>query len=295
LINESLSFLKAFLPPTIKIELDINIDKGRIKGNATQINQILMNLCANAADAIGINEGCIRIILDHKDFEKEGMSLESGLKPSSYVRISVSDSGPGIKQDIINKIFDPFFSTKDPSKGSGMGLSVVRRIVYDHGGTITVDNKPGKGATFHVYFPQSDGLTEAEPRLSDFLPGGNERILVVDDEALMVQSIQALLQRIGYEVTGVTSGRDALNIFRARPDAADLVITDQTMPDLTGIEMAKELSRIRPDIPLILMTGFSETLSSEVSEDRGIDAFLMKPVNSSEMATTVRRVLDRKK
>lgn len=295
LVKESLSFLQASLPSIVKIDPVLKIDKGSIDGNPTQIHQVIMNMCTNAADAIGSRGGEIRVTLARTEFESGEMCPDTRLKAGPYVRLSVSDSGPGIAPDIMDKIFDPFFSTKDPGKGSGMGLSVARRIIFDHEGTITVDSEPGKGAAFHVYLPLSDERLSSNDEQMGPLEGGDERILVVDDEKSVVESMQNMLRKMGYTVTGMTSSKKALGVFKARSDAVDLVITDQTMPDLTGVELARIFARIRPDVPLILMTGFSESISPEESESLGIDAFVMKPVNTRTMATTIRRVLDGKK
>jgi CheY-like chemotaxis protein len=195
----------------------------------------------------------------------------------------------------LDKIFDPFFTTKDPGKGSGMGLSVARRIVDDHSGAITVDNDAERGVTFHVYLPLVDRSLPSKDKKVSPLEGGDERILLIDDEATLVEATQNMLQNIGYRVIGVTSSKEALNIFEAQPDVFDIVITDQVMPDLTGIDLVKKITHIRPNIPLILMTGFSESVSAEESENLGIDAYLMKPVDTRKMATTIRRVLEKKK
>jgi len=223
------------------------------------------------------------------------MPPDARLQTGPYVRLSVSDSGPGIEPDIMSKLFDPFFTTKDPGKGSGMGLSVARRIVAEHKGTITVDSEANKGATFHVYFPLSDGKLIPEEKVARKLSGGDERILLVDDEALLVESIRNMLQKAGYRVTAVTSSKEALDLFKDHSHEIDLVITDQTMPGLAGVDMLREITRIRPGIPLILMTGFSENISENKAKNLGIDAFLMKPVSARAMATVVRKVLDGKK
>jgi len=294
LIKESLRFLASSSASSIKIESDINIDEGWIEGNPTQIHQVLMNLFTNAADAVGVQGGRIKVTLDRTEFESEEILQDSGLKAGPYVRLSVSDSGPGIEPDNMDKIFEPFFSSKDPGEGSGMGLTVAHGIVYNHGGTINVVSEPKKGATFHVYLPLFVGRIPSEEEKMDSLVGGRENILLVDDDASTVESVQKLLRRMGYNVTGVTSSREALSIFKSRPDSVDLVITDQIMPGLTGIALSKEMSRIQKDVPLILMTGFSETISTKELENLGIKAFLLKPLDTKTLATTIRRILDRR-
>jgi PAS domain S-box-containing protein len=294
-VTETLSFLHSSIPTTVKIDSQIDIDEGRIKGSTTQIQQVLINLCANATDAMGARGGRIKISLARADFEIEKVLPDTSLKTGPFVRLSVSDSGPGIKPDIMSMLFDPFFTTKDPGKGSGMGLSVARRIVAEHEGTIAVESELDKGATFHVYLPLSDGKLTPEEKVPGTLSGGDERILLVDDEALLVESIRNMLQRMGYRVTAVTSSKEALDLFKDHSEKIDLVVSDQTMPGLMGVDLLREISRIRPGIPLILMTGFSEETSENKAENLGIDAFLMKPVSARAMASTVRKVLDGKK
>jgi PAS domain S-box-containing protein len=295
LIKESLNFLKASLPSTVKLGSEIRVNKGKIDGNPSQIQQVIMNLCTNAADALGVNGGTIKISLSRIEFKTKEMLPERKMKTGAYLCLSISDSGPGIDPAILDKIFDPFFSTKDPGKGSGMGLSVARKIIFDHKGTITIDNEPKKGATFHVYFPFSEESLSEDGEKSDYLQGGSERILLVDDEVLLVQSIKNMLQKMGYTVIGVTSSQKALDIFRSQPNDFNLVISDQTMPNLTGTQLAQEINRIRPSVPLVLMTGFSEACSPEESKKLGIDAYLNKPVSTEKLTTLIRRVLDQEK
>jgi len=295
LTQESLNFLKASLPSFVKLDFEIKVNEGKIDGNPSQIQQVLMNLCTNAADAIGTIGGNIKISLSEVEFKTKEMLPERRMKAGPYLCLSVADSGPGIDPDILDKIFDPFFSTKDPGKGSGMGLSVARKIIFDHNGTITIDNQPKKGATFHVYLPCSDGSFSEAEKKSDFLQGGSERILLVDDESVLVQSIKNMLEKMGYAVLGITSSQEALSVFKSQPNDFDLVISDQTMPDLSGVQLAQEISRIRPSTPLVLMTGFGETCSPEESKKLGIDAYLIKPVSTKKLTTIIRRVLDKEK
>lgn len=295
LTQESLNFLKASLPSFVKLGSEIEVNEGTIDGNPSQIQQVLMNLCTNAADALGTNGGSIKISLSKIEFKTKEVLPEKRMKTGPYLILSVADSGPGIAPDILDKIFDPFFSTKEPGKGSGMGLSVARKIVFDHNGTITIENQPKKGAAFHVYLPCSAGSFSEDEKKSDFLQGGSERILLVDDESVLVQSIKNMLEKMGYNVLGVTSSQEALDIFKSRPDDFDLIISDQTMPDLTGAQLAQEINRIRPSVPLVLMTGFSETCSPEESKKFGVDAYLIKPVSTKKLTTIIRRVLDKEK
>ncbi|MBN2245499.1 MAG: response regulator [Candidatus Aminicenantes bacterium] len=295
LIKESLSFLQASFPSTIKIDMDIKVHEGKIDANPSQIQQVIMNLCTNAADALEVNGGSIKISLSQVEFKPEDDIPDKQIKHGSYLKFSVSDSGPGIDPDILDKIFDPFFSTKDPGKGSGMGLSVARKIIFDHNGTITLESQPKKGATFHVYFPLSEKILSEDEGKSDFLQGGSERILLVDDEIVLVKSVKNMLEKMGYSVFDMTSSHEALQIFKSRPDDFDLVISDQTMPDLTGIQLAQEINRIRSSIPLVLMTGFSEVYSPKEMKELGIDAYLIKPVSTKKLTTIIRLVLDKEK
>ena len=195
----------------------------------------------------------------------------------------------------MDRIFDPFFTTKKPGEGTGLGLSVVYGIVKSYGGAITVQSEMGKGTEFNVYLPlltEIEGKHEAKVEVP--IPGGKERILFVDDEAALVQLATSILSGLGYEVTGRTSSLDALELFRTRPDSFDLVITDMTMPNMTGSELAQQLMRIRPDIPVILCTGFSEAVTQEKARAIGVKEFIMKPIVQRQIAEAIRRALDKK-
>ena len=218
---------------------------------------------------------------------------EIELAPGPYVRLTVSDTGHGMDRSVMERIFDPFFTTKEPGEGTGMGLAVVHGIVKSHGGAITVHNDPGEGTTFHVYLPRLESPTEPEEALTaEPAPRGKERILFVDDEEQLVRMGQRMLERLGYSVTARTSSVEALEAFRAQPEKFDLVITDQTMPNMTGVELARELMRIRPDIPVILITGFSEAVTLEKAGRMDIREYIMKPVLLRDLGKAIRRVLD---
>jgi len=204
----------------------------------------------------------------------------------------VSDTGHGMDRATMERIFEPFFTTKPVDKGTGMGLATVHGIVTSHDGAMTVHSEPGKGTTFHLYFPRSDSTVAPETQTTEPIPRGKERILFVDDEEQLVRMGQSMLERLGYHVTTRTSSVEALETFRAQPDRFDLVITDQTMPNMTGVRLAKELMRIRPNIPIILTTGFSEVVTPEVAKSVGIRDYIMKPVVAHDLATAIRGVLD---
>jgi CheY-like chemotaxis protein len=210
----------------------------------------------------------------------------------SYIRISVGDTGHGMEPAVIKRIFEPYFTTKDKGVGTGLGLAVVHGIVKKYGGAIKVESDPGKGTTFYIYLPEVTVMTPAMTEQTALFVGGSERILFVDDEKMLVDIGKQALERLGYEVVARTSSIEALEVFRARPDSFDLVITDQTMPNMAGDELAKELIRIRPDIPVIICTGYSQTIDQRIAAERGIKGFVMKPILISEIAIAIRKALN---
>jgi len=212
----------------------------------------------------------------------------------SYLRLTVSDTGHGISPEIVERIFDPYFTTKDTGEGTGLGLSVAHGIVKAHGGAITVYSEPGKGTTFHVYLPLILEEERKEKETEEPLPSGSERILFIDDEPVLVEIGSQMLERLGYEVVTQKSSVQALELFRAEPDRFDLVITDMTMPHMTGDKLAQELMKIRPDIPIILCTGHNTLVLEEKAKEIGVKAFVMKPLVMRNLAETVRKVLDEK-
>jgi CheY-like chemotaxis protein len=208
------------------------------------------------------------------------------------VKLIVRDTGTGIPADIMDKIFDPFFTTKKLGEGTGLGLSVVHGIVKQHDGYIIAESEPGKGSTFTVYFPQITGEHEAVALHDDEIPTGSERILFVDDEEALVEMGEDILAELGYEVTSRMNGREALALFRADPSRFDLVITDQTMPEMTGVDLAREILATRVDMPIVMCTGFSYVVDADKAKQAGIRAFAMKPLTKREIARTIRKVLD---
>jgi PAS domain S-box-containing protein len=293
-IDEALGLLRASLPSTIEIRKDITVDSDIVLADPTQIHQVLMNLCSNAAHAMRDQGGILGLYLNQVNISADPLSRSSGLTPGAYLRLTVKDTGHGIPPDIIDRIFDPFFTTKKASEGTGMGLSVVHGIVKSHGGSITVESEQGKGTTFHVYIPVFQGipvLTQKEHEGP--IVGGNERILLVDDEEVLTNAYKEMLGRLGYDVTAKTSSTDALASFRAHPEQFDLVITDQTMPSMTGIQLSREIMNVRPDIPIILCTGFSESITRDQVLKYGIRAYVMKPIVRQQLAEVIRRELDK--
>jgi len=291
-IKEALNLLRASLPTTIAIVQDIPSDLPLVKGDSTQIHQVLMNLCANAAHAMRVGGGTLQLGLGVIDYTPESVAILSDLQPGRYVRLEVSDTGHGMTRDTVDRIFDPFFTTKEKGQGTGMGLSVVHGIVESHGGAITVYSEPGRGSSFHVYLPALEGGEEAHREPLGPVPGGTESVLFLDDEKALVEMGKQLLERLGYTVVGRSSSIEALEAFRAQPDKFDLVITDMTMPHMTGDALARELMRIRPAIPIILCTGFSEQISEEKAAAMGIKGYIMKPLVIRELAQAIRKALD---
>ena len=294
LIKEALKFLRASLPSTVEIRQNIQRETGFILADPTQIHQVVMNLCSNAAYAMREQGGVLEVSLAEVEVDSDMTLLHPDLKPGPHLRLTVTDTGTGMTREVTERVFDPFFTTKKPGEGSGMGLSVVHGIVKNYGGAITVYSEAGKGSTFNIFIPR----VKAEDSPTDVSPGplamGEGRVLLVDDEEAQVESVRNMLERMGYKVVAKTDSRKALALFRQNPRMFDLVITDQTMPQMTGVKLAEELLRIRPDLPVILCTGFSETVDAKAAQVSGIRHFLMKPFSVREMAETIRRALEKK-
>ena len=293
LVKETFDLLRASLPTTIGITLRLKASNDLVLADATQIQQVLMNLGKNAADAMRVAGGQLEVSLANATFTEETSLPESEMQPGTYVTLAVSDTGQGMNEEVQKKLFEPFFTTKEKGQGTGMGLAVAYGIVKAHHGAITVASEPGRGSTFTVYLPRYASDEKAEQKTSSLVTGGSERILFVDDEEALVELGDDILRRLGYHVVGKTDSMDALKTFAEHPEAFDLVITDQTMPQMTGVLLMQRLRNIRPDIPVILCTGYSETISAEEAESMGIQAFVMKPLSKNEVAETIRRVLDR--
>jgi len=293
ILEEALKMLRATLPSTIEVKEVESNDVGVINANPAQMHQVIMNLCTNAAHAMQDDGGVLGVEIESvemgsEDPETGHLDLPSG----SYLRLTVSDAGYGIPRHLVDKIFDPYFTTKDTGEGTGLGLSVVQGIVKAHEGTVAVDSEPGKGTTFHVYLPIIQGEEKPEKESEVPLPTGSERILFIDDEELLIELGSLVLEMLGYEVVPKQSSVEALALFRSEPDRFDLVITDMTMPKMTGDKLARELMKIRPDIPIILCTGHSKLISEKKAKEMGIRAFIGKPITKRAMAETVRKVLD---
>ncbi|MFP3983732.1 MAG: PAS domain S-box protein [Desulfurivibrionaceae bacterium] len=297
ILKEALKLLRSSIPSTIEIREDIDPDCGTVLGDPTQLQQVIMNLCTNAYQAMRESGGVMGVRLYCGETEGEEAELKEGLEPGSYVVLEVKDTGPGMSPDILERIFEPYFTTKKKGEGTGMGLSVVHGIVKSHDGNITVDSSPGRGAVFRVYLPlyeESPSYDAGDVEPGTPLPSGTERILVVDDEENVVRIMERILTGLGYQVHAVTSSEEALRIFEEKPEQFDLVVTDMTMPHIMGTDLADRMLAIRSDMPIILCTGYNELISREEALSLGIREFAMKPVSEKELADLVRRVLDQK-
>jgi PAS domain S-box-containing protein len=291
IVNEALKLLRASLPSTIEIHRDIQSDS-LVLADPTQIHQILMNLCANAGHAMREEGGVLEVKLVNIELEADFMVDHPDMKPGTFINLTISDTGCGMSAQVLDRIFDPFFTTKKTGEGTGMGLSVVHGIVRAMNGTITAYSEPGQGSTFKVYFPVIEKRLEPQVSNVEAVPTGNERILFIDDEPALAEIGKKTLETLGYDVTTRTSSIEALELFKTRPDRFDLVITDMTMPNMAGDILAGELIRIRPEILVILCTGYSAKVNEQQAMAMGIRAFVWKPVMTREIATTVRKVFD---
>ena len=293
IIKEALKLLRASIPASIEIINNIDDDCHPVMGDATQIHQVIMNLCTNAYQAMQDKGGTLEVNLSEVDVGYEETVKKIGMQPGKHLQLLVRDEGCGMDAIVLDRIFEPYYTTKEQGKGTGLGLSVIHGIVKNHRGDISVTSSPGKGTTFKVYLPiteDADIVTELEP--SNGAAKGNERILLIDDEEQIVSMEQQMLENLGYEVTARTDSTEALKEFSLQPQNFDLVITDMTMPQMTGDELAQKLLDIKPDIPVILCTGFNEDITEEKALAMGIQKFVMKPVIKNDLATTIRTVLD---
>lgn len=294
-LKEALKLSRSTIPSNIEIQQNIQQKCGLVMADITQIHQVAMNLITNAYHAVEDKSGVINIALKEITIEENDL-LNREFMPGKYVRLSVSDNGIGMTQSIVKKIFEPYFTTKEQGKGTGLGLAVVYGIVKEHKGEIKVYSEVGKGTTFCIYLPLLKKTKETvSTEQTSELATGTERVLLVDDEVSIAKLVGQMLSRLGYQVRSETNSRDALNIFKSNPKSFDLVISDMTMPDMTGDRLSKEILSIKPDTPIIICTGFSERINKEQAELLGVKGFLMKPVVKSDMAKIVRKVLDEAK
>jgi signal transduction histidine kinase/ActR/RegA family two-component response regulator len=296
LIKEALKLLRATIPSTIEIECNVGEECGHIMGDPTQIHQVVMNLCTNAYHAMQETGGTLEVTLKEIDMSYEQSMERVGMKVGRHLELTVKDAGHGMGAEVLERIFEPYFTTKELGKGTGLGLSVIHGIIKNHGGDISVSSQLGKGTTFTVYLPVIDDIDVAiEPVKTAAATQGNEHILLIDDEEQIIDIEQQILERLGYKVTPKTDSQEALEEFAAQPEKFDLVITDMTMPKMTGDQLARKLMDIKPDISVILCTGFNETITEQKALAMGIDKFVMKPIVKDELAKTIRNVLDTRK
>ncbi|MCP4577877.1 MAG: response regulator [Deltaproteobacteria bacterium] len=290
IIKEALKLLKASLPANIELKQSIT-SRQQIMADPTKIHQIIMNLCTNAYHAMEENGGQLTVSIKSVQLDEQACKLHGDLPPGGYLQLTVKDTGSGISPAVIDRIFDPYFTTKD-KKGTGLGLSVVHGIVKSHGGAITVESQVGEGTDIRVYFPATDHSEAVNDEQPPVLARGTEKILLVDDEMDLVHIVCEMLEKLGYGVTGVVGSAQALETFRRSPEEFDLVITDLNMPVMNGDRLAQELTRIRPGLPIILCTGFSDPFNEQRAGSLGIRKLIKKPMAMNILAEAVRNVLD---
>ncbi len=292
-VKEAVKLLRATIPSTIEIKQEIITDK-KVLADPTQMHQIVMNLCTNAYHAIRMNGGILNVSLQDVELAEVDLNPELQITPGNYLQLKIADTGHGIEKQNLESIFEPYFTTKEVGGGTGLGLSVVHGIVKKHNGFIQVYSESGIGTTFDVYLPVADTKVDALPLEEENEPlvGGNERIMVVEDEERILNMIREILSDYGYVVTVFGKATEALQAFEEQPKQCDLIITDMTMPDMTGIRLAREIMEIRPDIPIILTTGYSELVDREQALSMGIKSYVEKPLKMRELIKTVRGVLN---
>jgi len=291
IVQDALKILRPAIPSTIEIQTQLNV-KGPILADPSRIHQVIMNLCTNASQAMLATGGTLKISMAEVKMEGEA-ATNAQILDGDYVKLMIADTGTGIPPEHLDRIFDPFFTTKEVGKGTGLGLSVVHGIIKRQKGSILVESEVGSGTAFEVYLPLSDEINHNEKRPIDLTTGGHEHILLVDDEQDILNIETEMLKTLGYAVTATNDPADALEIFAKQPERFDLVITDMTMPAMTGDKFIKKLRKMIPNIPTILCTGYSELMSKEKAASLGIHEFLMKPISMVDFSNTIRSVLDK--
>jgi PAS domain S-box-containing protein len=292
LVKEALKLLRSSLPSTIEIRQQIAPRLDNVLADPTQIHRVIINLCTNAAHAMEENGGVLTVSLAQVTLTDQDVRLHPGLRPATYLKLSVQDTGRGIAPEYLTKIFDPYFTTKLKGKGTGLGLSVVHGIVSNYGGAILAYSEPGRGTLFNAYIPAVKRVARPADPEEPQLPTGSEHILLVDDEPVIIEVGRMMLEMLGYTVTACDASASALAVFEKDPQAIDLVISDVTMPKMTGDRLAAEMLRLRPDLPIVLCTGFSDKVSSKAAAEIGVKAVVMKPLIHKDLALLVRKVLD---
>jgi len=295
IVKETMQLTRASLPSFITIKQNLNAADAVIMADPVQLHQVLINLCTNAGQAMEESGGTLEVVLRTVNVGEDLIEPMPDLKPGRYVLFEIKDTGCGIEADIIDRVFEPFFTTREVEMGTGLGLAVVHGIVSGAGGDICVDSSPGVGTTFYVYWPLvEDEVIDENMEEGLSLPMGTEKILFVDDEDTLVELGKTMLSKLGYTVVGFTEGKDALEYFSMNPDFFDIVITDQAMPELTGMQLARRILKIRPRIPVIICTGLSPKVSQEDMDKVGIADYLEKPLSIRELVSSVRCILDKR-
>jgi signal transduction histidine kinase/ActR/RegA family two-component response regulator len=292
ILKETAKLLRSSLPTTIEVRQDIDEDTGLILADPTQVHQIIMNLSTNAFHSMEEKGGVLSFSLKKKVLTDEELVREPRLQPGTFVELSIADTGAGIAPEIQDRIFDPYFTTKEVGKGTGLGLAIVQGIVKSYGGIITCRSQVGVGTVFQITLPTLKGPMVLAEKSEYLIPEGDERVLFVDDEKMLADMSRIMLERLGYKVTVLTSSIEALAVFKDNPDAFDVVITDQTMPGMTGTDLARRMREIRPNLPVILCTGYSSTISEEKISSLGIKGFALKPLAKRDIAVVIRKVLE---
>ncbi|MBI5855247.1 MAG: PAS domain S-box protein [Nitrospirae bacterium] len=291
-LQEATTLLRASIPTTIDMRVELRAAGSRVLADPTQLQQVIMNLCSNAAQAMQERGGTLEICLEEVEVRQPFATAHPPLKPGPHICLTVRDTGVGMTREVLARIFDPFFTTKKVGEGTGLGLSAALGIVTSHRGTITAQSEQGRGSTFSVYLPKLVSVADPAVDSTTAVRGGSERILFVDDETMLARLAEQMLGTLGYRVTAMTDPVLALGQFRNTPDAFDLVMTDHTMPGMTGEALTRELRRIRPDLPVILCTGYTQGFSEQTARELGISAFLMKPLEVAELDQAIRQALN---
>jgi len=292
IVKETLSLMRASIPANIEIRQNIVRGKRAVLADPTQIHQVLINLCTNAAHAMEATGGVLRVDICEIEVDADNAARYPGALSGNYIRLIVADTGCGISEDLQCRIFDPYFTTKEMGKGTGMGLAVVHGIVKNHGGTIAVHSRSGQGSTFTILLPATQSQAQDITPKREAIPRGSERILLVDDEASLLKSWGTILERLGYHVTSTSIPTEAIEMFESAPNSFDVVITDMSMPMMTGAELSAMLHRMRPNLPIILCSGYSDAMDAQKAAAMGIYKYMEKPFKTHHLAQVLREILD---